>query len=98
MPSVHVHAGVWRINNANVDLNIVSTIFLALTSVALYEKTGYLRYGMILHALYNWSGPILGMAGIELPPPVTAALFALSVVLFVIAMARKDKLLDRLAA
>ena len=97
-PSAILNTAIFAFMHYGNPLNIVSTIFLALTSVALYEKTGYLRYGMILHALYNWSGPILGMAGIELPPPVTAALFALSVVLFVIAMARKDKLLDRLSA
>lgn len=97
-PSAILNAAIFAFIHYGNPLNMVLTIILALASTALYEKTGYLRYGMILHALLNWSGPILGMAGIELPPPVAAALFALSVVLFVIAMARKDELLDRLAA
>lgn len=96
-PSAILNTAIFAFVHYSNPLGMVLTIFLALASTALYEKTGYLRYGMILHALHNWSGPILGMAGIELPPPVTAALFALSVVLFVIAMARKDELLNRLA-
>lgn len=97
-PSAIMNTAIFAFMHYSNPLNMVLTIFLTLASTALYEKTGCLRYGMILHALVNWSGPILIMAGIELPPPVTATLFVLSVVLFVIAMARKDKLLDRLAA
>lgn len=96
--SALTNAAIFALMHFSNPLNMVMTVYLALTNAALYEKTGYLRYGMILHALFNWSGPILLITGIMLPPPVTAALPVLSVVLFVIGIVKKDKLLDRLAA
>lgn len=95
-PSAIMNAAIFALMHFSNPLNMAMTVYLALTSAALYEKTGYLRYGMILHALINWSGPILIMAGIEPPPPATAALLVLSVALFVIGIVKKDKLLDRL--
>lgn len=97
-PSAIMNTAIFAFMHYSNPLNMVLTIFLTLASTALYEKTGYLRYGMILHALINWSGPILGMTGIELPLPATAALLVLSVALFVIGIVKKDKLLDRLVA
>ena len=97
-PSAILNAAIFAFMHFGNPLNMAMTVYLALTSAALYEKTGYLRYGMILHALFNWSGPILVMTGIELPPPATAVLFVLSVALFVIGVVKKDKLLDHLAA
>lgn len=97
-PSAVTNAAIFAFMHYGNPMNMAMTVYLALTSAALYEKTGHLRYGMIIHALFNWSGPILVMTGIMLPPPATAVLFVLSVALFVIGMIKKDTLLDRLAA
>lgn len=95
-PSAITNAAIFALMHFSNPLTMALTVYLTLASAVLYEKTGYLRYGMILHALSNWSGPILAMTGIMLPPPVSATLFALSGILFIIELIKKDVLMDKL--
>ena len=88
-PATAVSATIFQMAHIEPELAII-TIPLAIATAGVYELTGRIRYGILLHSIFNLIA--IFFVDIHIPRLIALPLYALSMILLVIVVSKRDAL------